>query len=649
MDPGIEGSLVGGVDGAEFEAALFERVRGAAIDGQVTEIERHRHSVASAAVERQNGPVSRQTLSPPRDAVERAIDGRHPGRSVLHLLGLHRGRVTAAVAFFALKDTPLWLLPVVTSAIIDVVVTGGPLGTLWLWAAIAVISLLQNYPNHLAYTKLFMGTVRSIGADLRNALAARLQSLSIGFHTRQNSAVVQTKVVRDVENVEVMLQQTAHPLLSATMVALGAIVMTAVNVPAFLPVYALAIPLAVVLRAILNRRSRERNETFRREVERFSARVGEMATLMPITRAHGLEQTAVSRVASGAEGIRSAGLRLDVMNGAFASLSWVSLQLLTVGCLVLAAWVSITGFLAITPGQIVLLSSYFTLLTGSATNLLMLLPVVARGAESIRSIAEVLQEPDLELNEGKRAVTAVEGELVLDRAAFSYPDADAPALDDVSLRLERGQTVAFVGSSGSGKSTLLNLVLGFLRPTGGRVLLDGVDMEDLDLRTFRRFVSVVPQESVLFEGSIRDNITYGLGDVPDERVLTALRDANALEIVEAQPNGWDTIVGERGARLSGGQRQRLSIARALVRDPRILLLDEATSALDPESEAKVRVALERLMAGRTTLVVAHRLSTIRSADRIVVLERGRVIEQGSHDELVAAGGRYATLHRAQSA
>jgi ATP-binding cassette subfamily B protein len=593
--------------------------------------------------------VTRQALSPPREAVERAIDGRHPGRSVLRLLGLHRRRVAVAVAFFAVKDTPLWLLPVVTSAIIDVVVAGGPMTTLWLWAGIAAVALLQNYPNHLMYTKLFMGVVRKIGADLRNALAARLQSLSIGFHSRANSAVVQTKVVRDAENIEVMLQQTSHPLLSAAMVAIGAIVMTAINVPAFLPVYALAIPLAVALRAILNRRSRERNETFRREVEQFSARVGEMATLMPITRAHGLEQVAVSRVAVGAEGVRSAGLRLDVMNGAFASLSWVSLQMLTVGCLVLAAWVSISGILPVTPGQIVLLSSYFTLLTGSATNILMLLPVIARGTESVRSIAEVLQEPDLELNEGKRPVERVTGELTLDHATFRYPDADAPALDEVRLTLRAGETVAFVGSSGSGKSTLLNLVLGFLRPTAGRVLLDGVDMEELDLRSFRRFVSVVPQESALFEGSIRDNITYGLGEVSDERVLAALRDANALEIVEDQPDGWDTVVGERGARLSGGQRQRLSIARALVRDPRVLLLDEATSALDPESEAKVKQALDRLMAGRTTLVVAHRLSTIRSADRIVVLERGRVVEVGSHDDLVSAGGRYADLHRAQSA
>ncbi len=589
--------------------------------------------------------MTRQTLS----RIERAIDGRHPLRSVFRLLDLHRGRVLAAIGFFALKDTPLWLLPVVTAEIIDVVVAGGPLSSLGLWAGIALVALVQNYPNHVMYTRLFMGAVRSIGADLRNALASRLQSLSIGFHTRANSAIVQTKVVRDAENVEVMLQQTAHPLLSATMVLGGAVVMTAINVPAFLPVYALAIPLAVLLRAILNRRSRARNEVFRREVEQFSARVGEMATLMPITRAHGLEETAVTRVADGAEGVRTAGYQLDLLNGRFASVSWVSLQLLGVGCLVLAAGISISGWLPITAGQVVLLSSYFALLTGAATNLLMLLPIVARGTESIRSIAEVVQEPDLEFNEGKRAVERVDGRIRLDHVEYRYEPGAPAALDDVSLEIGSGETVAFVGSSGSGKSTLVNLVLGFLRPTRGHVLLDDVDMEELDLRTFRRFVSVVPQESVLFEGTIRENIVYGLGEVSDDRVLAALRDANALEIVEAQPEGWNTIVGERGARLSGGQRQRLSIARALVRDPRVLLLDEATSALDPESEAKIKEALERLMRDRTTLVVAHRLSTVRSADRIVVLERGRIVEIGTHDALLAAGGRYAELHRVQSA
>lgn len=571
-----------------------------------------------------------------------------PGRSVLRLLARRPGRMTLAILAFACKEIPLWFLPVVTARIIDLVATGGDVSAVLIWFVVAAVLLIQNYPMHIAYTRNFMTVVRDTGADLRNALAARLQSLSIGYHTRVSSSIVQTKVVRDVENVELMLQQVTHPLLSATMVLIGAVAMTAIAVPQFLPVYALAVPIALGLRWALSRRSRARNEVFRREVEGFAARVGEMASLIPVTRAHGLERTAVSRVQAGADGVRRAGLHLDMLNGHVASISWVAMQLLGLGCLVAAAIFALTGILPITPGEVVLLSTYFTLLTQGLTSLLMLIPVGARGMESMRSISEVLQEPDLEQNEGKRPVATVDGHLELQHVSHRYDGADRDAVHDVSLDVPPGETVAFVGSSGSGKSTMLNLVLGFVRPTSGRLLLDGDDMQDLDLRTVRRAVSVVPQESVLFEGSIRENIAYGLDDVSDERLRAALRDANAAEFVDALPDGWDTVVGERGARLSGGQRQRLAIARALVRDPRILLLDEATSALDPESEELVKEALNRLMRGRTTLVVAHRLSTIRQADRIVVLEHGEVVEIGSHDDLVAAGGRYAHLHATQA-
>lgn len=576
------------------------------------------------------------------------IDGAHPARSVLRLLARRPGRMALAILAFALKEIPLWFLPVVTAAIIDIVATDGPVSAVLWWFALAAVLLLQNYPNHILYTRSFMTVVRDTGADLRNALAARLQSLSIGYHTRVSSSIVQTKVVRDVENVELMLQQVTHPLLSATMVMIGAVSMTAIAVPQFLPVYALAVPIAIGIRYGMRNRSKARNEVFRREVETLSARVGEMASLIPVTRAHGLEGTAVTRVTHGAEGVRRAGLHLDMLNGHVASISWVAMQLLGVGCLVLAAVFALTGILPITPGEVVLLSTYFTLLTGGLTQLLMLIPVGARGLESVRSIAEVIQEPDLEQNEGKHRVDAVDGHIRLERATHRYPGADDDALHAIDLDIPSGATVAFVGSSGSGKSTLLNLVLGFVRPASGRILLDGVDMQELDLRTVRRFVSVVPQESVLFEGSIRDNIAYGMPDVTDDRIVGALRDANAWDFVQDQPQGWDTVVGERGARLSGGQRQRLAIARALVRDPRILLLDEATSALDPESEELVKEALDRLMTGRTTLVVAHRLSTVRRADRIVVLEHGRILEQGTHAELVEAGGRYARLHLTQA-
>ncbi|PWH15522.1 MAG: ABC transporter, partial [Anaerolineae bacterium] len=278
-----------------------------------------------------------------------------------------------------------------------------------------------------------------------------------------------------------------------------------------------------------------------------------------------------------------------------------------------------------------------------------LMPPISKGMESIRSVGEVLKAPDLEQNEGKLPVEAVRGEFRFENVSFHYPDTEVSAITDFSLDVPVGQNVAFVGPSGAGKSTILNLVIGFIRPTAGRILLDGRDMNTLDLRTYRRFVSVVPQESILFEGTVRDNITYGLSNVPDSLVEAALRDSNAWDFVQEMPYGLETHIGERGAKLSGGQKQRLAIARALIRNPRVLILDEATSALDTESEALIQQALARLMRGRTTFIVAHRLSTIRNADKIVVLRQGRIVETGTHEELLRRGGAYASLQSPQAA
>lgn len=567
-----------------------------------------------------------------------------PVRSLLRLLRPHRRQLAYASAAFLIKDSPAWALPPITAAIIDIVVLHGPLGRLWLWGALALVLLVLNYPFQMVFVRLTSHATRTIAADVRNALTERLQRLSVGFHNRQSAAIVQTKMVRDVENLELMLQQALPTLLSSVFTLTGAIVMTAILVPPFVVVFVLAVPVAALLVRYIRSRAAGRNEVFRREVERFSAGVGEMAALIPITRGHGLEKVAIARIAGRAESVRIAGQQLDMLNGRFGALSWVSYQTLGVACLIGAAAASITRIIAISPGEVVLLSTYFTVLTGGIINLMNVAPVFSRATESIRSIAEYLEEPDLEENAGKTKVDLVAGAIVLDDVSYRYADGSRAALEHISLSIRAGETIALVGPSGSGKSTLLNLVLGFVRPTSGRVLLDGIDYTSLDLRSVRAHVSVVPQDSVLFEGTIRDNVAYGLRDAhTDADVLTALSGANALDIIDADPAGLDAIVGNRGARLSGGQRQRLAIARALIRDPRILVLDEPTSALDAGAESKVREALRTLFRDRTTLIAAHRLSTIRRADRIAFVEKGHIVEIGNHTELMALGGRYAAL------
>jgi ATP-binding cassette subfamily B protein len=586
-------------------------------------------------------------------STEKSLDHRyrdeHPIRTLAYLFRADRRRLALAVAVFTVKHSPIWLLPLITASIIDTVVQHQPVSRLWMSTGIILFILLINYPLHVLYVRLLYGSVRRMGTDLRSALCTRMQQLSIGYHSRVSAGVLQAKVVRDVETVEQMVQQTAETGLGAITVLTGGLVIIGFRTPEFVPVFLVVVPVAALLVSRLKARLRTHNELFRHEVETLSTRVTEMTRLIPVTRAHGLEGKALHRMDGTLRRLLTSGNRLDLLNGRFGSLAWVVLNVVGVLVLAGAALVSYYGVWGVTAGDVVMLSAFLTTLTNSTTTLTTLAPVITKGLESVRSVGEVLQAPELEDNEGKAEVTEVRGAVTFQGVGHTYDEQLRPAVRDFTLTVTPGETVALVGASGAGKSTVLNLVIGFIRPTTGRLLLDGTDMNTLDLRTYRRFVSVVPQESILFDGTIRDNVAYGMDDADEETVRAALRDANAMEFVEKLPQGLETLVGERGARLSGGQRQRLAIARALIRDPKVLVLDEATSALDTRSEALVQQALGRLLRGRTTFVVAHRLSTVRGADRIVVLGEGEILEVGTHDELLRRGGAYAALHSGQVA
>jgi subfamily B ATP-binding cassette protein MsbA len=278
------------------------------------------------------------------------------------------------------------------------------------------------------------------------------------------------------------------------------------------------------------------------------------------------------------------------------------------------------------------------------------LPATAQSSlASAERLFEILDTPaEYEQDRGTRTTSSFEGTLVMEDVGFAYEPEAAPVLQHISFRAGRGDVIALVGSSGAGKTTLADLIPRFYEPTSGRILLDGVDTRELTLQSLRSIVGVVSQDTVLFHDTVRNNIAYGAPDrYTDAQVEAAARAANAHDFIAALPDGYLTVLGERGTRLSGGQRQRLAIARALLADPPILVLDEATSALDTESERLVQDAIDRLLAGRTVFVIAHRLSTIQHATQILVLDRGHVVERGTHDELLAMRGVYHRLHALQ--
>ena len=455
---------------------------------------------------------------------------------------------------------------------------------------------------------------------------------------------LQNKVTRDVESIENMtrmLLDTVPHLLCSLVVAFA---VTLYKAPLFVIFYIAVVPLAVILFVSIRDRMVRYNRDFRQSIEEMSGRVTEMLRLIPITRAHHVEDLELDNVNRRLDRIRTAGLQVDYINSIFASVNWVLLMLFNLATLVLIAFLYKKQILKIGVGDVGLLAGYFGTITTTVLAAMNCLPAITKGLESVKSIGEVLECPDIELNADKPMVTEVKGDFLFDHVSFSYPGNQKHALEDICLHVREGETVAFVGASGAGKSTIAHLVIGFVRPSSGRLLLDGVDMNTIDLRSYRKFISVVTQETLLFDGTIRDNICYGVNPTEFE-LMDAVRSADLLDLVESLPEGLSTRVRENGARLSGGQKQRIAIARALLRDPRVLILDEATSALDVESESQIKTALDRLIKGRTTFIVAHRLSTIRDADRIVVMNRGRIAEIGTHQELLAMNGIYADMNR----
>lgn len=568
-----------------------------------------------------------------------------PIRTLLAVYSYDKWKVMWSLVFGAIKHTPFLFMPVIIGNLVTAVADPEKYGTDMIWRdmIIIIILLAQNIPLHTLYTKYMSIAIRNMEIRLRTALVRRLQELSISFHENFQSGRLQSKVLRDVEAIEILSRQVFMTVYHSFMTIVFATAITVAKDRMVALFFAATIPVAAFLVHVFRRKISSQSQDFRVETETMSAMLGEMVAMLPITRAHGVEDKEISKISSQMERVRNRGIRLDVTGAVFGATTWVSFQSFQVICLIFTGYMAYRGRIAV--GDIVIYQTFFVQIVNSIGAIINIYPQLMKGFDSVKSLGDILECPDIEHNEGKKVVSSVRGDLTYDKLTYFYESGTSPAVSDFSLHIRSGECVALVGESGSGKTTLLNLTIGFRRPTSGRILIDGQNMQDLDLRTYRRHLAVVPQETVLFSGSVEENITYGEEDIPRSKLLEVLDQANVSQFINSLPDGLDTLIGEHGAKLSGGQRQRIAIARALIRDPRIIILDEATSALDVASEALVQEAISRLSKGRTTIIVAHRLSTVRRADRIVVLKQGRCIESGTHSELLTMEGEFHRFHK----
>jgi len=574
---------------------------------------------------------------------------KHPIKTFYHFFDREQKNLFLAALFFIIKHSPVWAMPVVTANIINALsdavtnpaLRDGATHRIIINLIIITILAVQNIPNQSLFIYFLAKAVRQIEGSLRLSLVRKLQQLSLAFHDRTHSGAIQSKILRDVESIRNLIMVGLNNLLPAVVTFIFAFTMTLIKEPWISLLFLLSIPLAVMLIKVFRERMKSTNAVLRQDMERMNEQLAEMIEMLPVTKAHGLENTELNRLEKQFSIIQVNGLKLDVISALFGAINWVGFQLLQILCLAVTIPFVLQGRIGI--GEVVLFQGLYGSVLNAVSSILNIYPDLERGLEAINSIGDVLTDEEIEENEGKEIVERVQGDIEFKQVYFSYPATKDHAIEDFSLSIKSGQSVAFVGPSGSGKSTLMQLILGLRRPQQGRILLDGKDLSTLDMRTFRSFVSVVPQSVILFSGSIRENITYGLRGFTEAQVIEPARMANALEFIQKLPQGFDTPIGEYGGKLSGGQRQRIAIARALIRNPSILILDEATSALDVESERQIQIAIEQSMVGRTTLIVAHRLSTIRNADTIVVLDRGSISEIGSYRELILQNGAFNRL------
>ena len=566
-------------------------------------------------------------------------------RSLTGYLWASRPRLWRGLGLALLRSLAVAPCPWLFQRMIDVAVPARDYGEIARLSLVVVALLAAHYVFSVWGANEIAKAMAQMMVELRSRIFYKLQFLSFGYLDQQKTGRLLSKYAFDTQKVEALLYNILNQFLPNILYGGSIFVILAVLNWRLSLVLGLVLPAYGLAKYHFFHRIQRTNQEARLAQERLTGTANEYISALRLVRSFGEEKQAEADLDRSSHDFARSRVQQSYVNAIFGTFWYVSTQIMALVVMAGGAALAIHGSLSI--GTLIAFVAGLPIVLGPIQAFVGLSEQYFIGRESFHSIKELIDSTYVEDWRGTHRAPP-RGEIRFEGVNFAYPSAPGRrVLHDINLHIRPGEHLAFVGASGSGKSTLANLMLGLYAPDSGRVLIDDRPQSEWDLRWIRRQFAVVLQDSLLLSGSIIDNLRFARADATDAEVRAAARQANAEEFILKLPQGYDTPVGERGVSLSGGQRQRLAIARAILRNPPVLILDEATSALDYESERLIQDALDRLAEGRTVITIAHRLSTIRNADRIVVLDAGRIVEEGDFTTLSARGGPFARLVNAQ--
>lgn len=557
----------------------------------------------------------------------------------------YAGRMVFGLICMIIAAAAYLVVPWLIKNVVDEVLQAKDLGMLNLVVvAILMVFLIRGFATYgQTYTMSYIG--QRVIIDIRQALFKHLQRLDQAYFDRRKTGQIMSNLTNDVGALQTAIVDNLISLITEAVTLIGSLVSMILIDWKLTLVTLIIVPVVLGLVNVFGKKLRLAGHEVQGRIADITSLLQEVISSIRIVRSFARESHEIEQFEHENQRNFRAAMKATKLSSLLSPLVEFSAAIAVTVILWYGGYNVVTG--VISAGSLIAFLIYAINLSNPVKRLSQVYSNIQKSMAAGDRVFEILDtEPEVKEKPNAKDLPELKGDVEFDNVSFSY-DGEKNALDSLNLHVPAGRIIAVVGPSGAGKTTIANLLPRFYDVTDGALRIDGVDVRDVTFKSLREQIGLVPQETMLFNASIKDNILYGRLDGTDEEVYAAAKAANALEFIEKMPEGMDTIVGERGSSLSGGQRQRIAIARAILKDPKILILDEATSALDTESEKLVQEALERLMKNRTAFVIAHRLSTIKNADQIIVMKQGRVVESGTHEELLEQDGLYKSLYSIQ--